>query len=244
MAAPRAHLALPVTEIAVLVPCLMRPHRVQLLIDSLRAADEPGIETRPVFICSAGDRTEIVACEKAGVSYLTLTKPGRSEFARKINLGIASSHEEWVFVGADDIYFHPGWAREALAVYEETGCLFIGTNDLGNPAVKAGRHATHFLVHRDYIALGTVDDRTKFLCELYDHNSVDVEAVETAKARGAFAFAEKSHVEHLHRLWGKATYDQTYRKGMRNALADRRLCERRRRLWLREPGARGRAALG
>ncbi|MEK7767935.1 MAG: hypothetical protein AAB368_17020, partial [bacterium] len=53
---------------------LRRDQVPEPLLARLRAADEPGIETRPVFICSAGARTEIVACEKAGVSYLTLTK--------------------------------------------------------------------------------------------------------------------------------------------------------------------------
>lgn len=226
------------TAVAILIPVLNRPGRVQPLIESIREADEPGIKTRPVFVCSDGDRAEIRAVETAGLEPLILHRPGKCEYARKINLGAAATDEPWVFLGADDLRFHPGWARAALIEHDRTGCLVVGTNDLGNPAVKAGRHATHSLVHRDYLAHGTIDEPGLLLHEGYDHNSVDVEFVETARVRGQFVFAADSHVEHLHRLWGKAPFDQTYRKGMRTATADKRLFQQRRKLWTRRAAIR------
>jgi len=222
------------TSIAILLPVLNRPHRVKALLRSLRDADEEGITTNPVFVCSDGDTRQIAAVKAAGLEPLILYSPGRGEYARKTNLATQTIEDEWLFMGADDLHFHPGWAPACLDEHERTGCLVIGTNDLGNSAVMAGRHSTHSLVHRDYLAFGTIDEPGKLLCDRYDHNSVDVEFWETAKARGQAAFAADAHVEHLHRLWGKASFDATYRKGTRNATADKRLYLQRRRLWARQ----------
>ncbi len=226
------------TSIAIIVPVLGRPHRVAPLLESLRASDEPGIDTHPVFVCSAGDNAQIEAVRRAALEPLVLSPPGKCEYARKINLAVTSTDEEWLFLGADDLNFHPGWARAALDLHAQTGKLVIGTNDIGNPTVIRGDHATHSLVHRDYVKLGTIDDPTRLLHEGYDHNAVDVEFVGTAKARDQFAFCASSVVEHLHRLWGKAPMDRVYAKGMRNAVQDRRLYARRRVLWERRVGAR------
>ena len=55
-----------------------------------------------------------------------------------------------MFAGADDLNFHPGWDTAALAVMDGW-VQVVGTNDLLNPYVTAGLHATHYLVDRRYL---------------------------------------------------------------------------------------------
>lgn len=228
-----------------LVPVLDRPQLVKPLLGSLQEStlrdQADGWSVRALFIATAGDTRELKALEAAAAEYVVAPFAGnvRGQYARKINHGLRVTNEQWLLLGADDLAFHPGWLRAAINVHIRTGALVIGTNDLGNPTVMRGDHSTHPLVHRDYAELGTIDQPGILYHEGYDHNSCDVEFVETAKARAQFAFAADSHVEHLHRLWGKAPIDATYRKGLRNANADRKLMLSRRRLWATRQHSRG-----
>lgn len=219
--------------IAVLVPVLNRPQNAQLLVDSL-AASEPDAELW--FLCSPGDQAEITACELTGMPTLVMDWPaGPGDFARKTNRGFAITRAPFVLCAADDLRFHSGWDRAALAVAQEFDVGVVGTNDLGNGAVIAGRHSTHPLVARCYIDQlgGYVDGEGHVYFDGYDHQFVDTELVETAKARGCYAHVHDSRVEHLHPFWGKGAQDATYRKGLAASAADRRLFESRRHLWER-----------
>jgi hypothetical protein len=138
---------------------------------------------------------------------------------------------DWFFLGADDLHFHPGWLDAALEAHTATGACVIGTNDLGNPRVTSGIHATHSLVHHDYCECGTLDEPWKLLHEGYGHCFVDDELIGTAMLRGTFVMALGSHVEHLHPNWSKAADDETYRKGMASFHADQALHQRRSRAW-------------
>jgi hypothetical protein len=208
------------------VPVLGRPHRVEPLLESLAAATS--VPYVAVFVCSPGDDEELAAVRAAAapaVSLLVADRPaGPGDFAFKTNLAYRWTEEPWLFTGADDLRFHPGWAEEALRVAAETGARVVGTNDLGNPTVMSGRHATHSLVARSYAdGLGTLDGPGAVLCEQYDHQYVDTELVVTAQTRGEWAFADRSHVEHLHPFWGKGRMDATYERGLAGGRADRAL---------------------
>ncbi len=52
-------------------------------------------------------------------------------------------------------------------------------------------------------------------------------------ARGEFAFARRSHVEHMHPSWKKAEMDSTYERALDSVRfrADRELLNQRRSLW-------------
>ena len=138
---------------------------------------------------------------------------------------------EFVFLGADDLRFWPGWDESAIERYYETDKPVVGTNDLGNTTVMAGRHATHSLVHRSYVEQGTIDDPTCLLHEGYSHNWVDTEFIGTAMKRDAFTFCRDSHVEHMHPFWQKGDDDAIYEKGRQHYRLDRRLYQKRHRLW-------------
>ena len=230
-----AGVAAPSTELSILVPVLNRPANVSPLLDDI--ALSTGSDVEVVFIATIGDTDELVAIshemERDDIKVELLTIPAKAlgDYARKINTGIRRTTSEWIFMGADDLHFKPGWFGAAKLVYESTGKLVIGTQDLGNSRVLRGEHSTHTLVHRSYVARGTIDNPNKVLHEGYPHEFVDDEFIETAKKRDEFVFAHNSVVEHLHPLWGKAPTDALYdghRKRMNNG---RRIYMKRRRLW-------------
>jgi hypothetical protein len=225
-------------SVAIVVPVLGRPDRVAPLVrsldESVAAERRDGWQVELVFVCSPDDELEVAAVRAAGLEPLFAPWPaGRGDYARKINHAANLTDATWIFTGADDLRFLPGWLRAAISVHIRTGALVIGTNDLGNPAVMRGQHATHSLVHRDYLEHGTIDEPGVLLHEGYGHCWVDNEFVETARARGVFAFAKGSQVEHLHPIWHKAADDVTYRRGQESYRTDQRLFVRRRQLWAR-----------
>lgn len=242
----RARAASLVSSLTVIVPALSRPRNVAPLVRSLDLSvareRQEGWKIDLLFVCSTDDRSEIRAVRAQGLEpLLTTISRDKSQYPKKINAGVRHTTSDWLFLGADDLEFHWGWLRAAVDAHIETGKLVVGTQDLGNQLVKRGLHATHSLVHRDYVELGTVDERGKLLHEGYDHNACDVEFIETAISRDQFVFADKAIVEHLHPLWHRqVTRDVVYRKGMLGANVDRLLLNRRRHMWghRRDVGAR------
>jgi len=217
-------------EVVILVPMLGRPHRVAPLLASITAATP---EPHRVLWLVTSDDTEVGdAVETVGGEPLMVPWQGGGDYARKINAGYRHTSEPLVFCAACDLEFHVGWLAAAMARLDGTVGV-VGTNDLGNRRVMAGEHATHSLVTRAYAdTYGTIDEPGKILHEGYRHEYVDDELVGTAKARGAWAFAADSVVEHLHPHWGKAPSDTLYEAQAGRMSASRHLYLRRRRLWM------------
>jgi glycosyltransferase involved in cell wall biosynthesis len=227
--------------IAVIVPVLGRPQNALPLARSL--AEATTLPYRLVFVCSIGDHDQVAACHEVGkdrYQHATVQaiydNPRRhASWARKINHAYGLTDERYLLLAADDLRFHPGWDTAVIEVAERTGLGVIGTNDLGNPTVMRGQASTHPLVARWYAdAYGTVDGPSAVVSEAYAHNWVDHELCETAKARGMWAFAPDSHVEHLHPFWHKGADDWVYAAGKEHFAKDARLCKQRRRLWAQE----------
>jgi hypothetical protein len=216
--------------IDILIPVLGRPQNAAKVAESID--EHTKVPHKTIFLCSRGDEEEIEACKHTrGIVWLC----DDDRYAAKINEGaridLFGFPSTFIFLGADDLAFHDDWDVNAIAHFEEIGKPVIGTNDLGNPTVMAGRHATHSLVHRLYLEFGTIDDPSKLLHEGYDHNWVDTEFIETAMMRDAFTFCRDSHVEHLHPFWKKGPMDVIYKKGAEKYHHDNRLFRERRRLW-------------
>ncbi len=218
------------------VPVLARPANAAAAAANLRETT-PG--ARLLFIATPGDLAELAAIDETGEDLLVVTWPaGRGDFARKHNAGYRLAVEEgfdWYFVGADDLTFHPGWLEACLAAHEKTGACVIGTKDLGNARTMNGWHATHFLVHRDYADCGLIDRPGMLLNEDYAHEFCDDECIATARWRGTYS-GSAAVVEHRHPDWGKAEWDDTYRKAQAGRLEDQQLFNARRQMF-----ARGRA---
>lgn len=206
-------------EVAVIVPVLDRPQNAAPFMRTLRAST--GLATA-YAIASEDDTATADAWATAGAQ--VIVGPERT-FAEKINVGYRATGHPWLFITGDDVAFRPGWLDHAQHVAAAFGADVIGTNDLGNPRVTAGEHATHLLIRRSYVDEhgASWDGPGVVGHEGYRHWFVDDEIVTCAKQRGVWAMALGSIVEHLHPVWGKAADDNTYRLGQSHADQDGRL---------------------
>lgn len=239
---------LTLSRCAVIVPVLNRPQNAQPLVTSFLRSDA---DAYLWFVCSPGDKEQIDACYRltqesgfdVSVSVLHIpTHPGPGDYARKIQRGYEATEEPLVLLAADDLIFHPGWLEAVEAIADEYDCGVIGTNDMANPLVKRGLHSTHPVVRRCYIDKhgGVAGEPGTVYHQGYDHQWVDCELVETAKARGCYAHAHDAIVEHRHPLYDrKVASDATYKKGQAKGSEDRRLYESRKHLWLTEGALAG-----
>lgn len=202
----------------VIVPVLHRPQNVEPLLRSLRAST--GLATA-WFVVEPDDPIEAGTVTVHGGNVLTCA----GTFARKVNHAVPYTSAPWVLLVGDDVIFRPGWLDAAMAVAAATGAQVVGTNDLGNPRVIRGEHATHMLIARDYIDKhGASWDGPGVVChEGFRHWYVDDEIVTAARQRGVWAPALDSIVEHNHPAWGKAADDDVYRLGQAYADQDRAL---------------------
>ena len=140
-----------------------------------------------------------------------------------MNFGFEMTERPFVFLGADDIQFTPGWSERALERMDAHSV--VATNDEANAQVKRGEFGTHCLVRRSYVTEvgGSLDGPGVLLHEGYDHNFVDRELCHLAQSRGQYAFAKDSVVRHKHPLWRTARWDATYRKALDKFHEDRML---------------------
>lgn len=240
------------TSLAILIPVLGRPERVAPVLESaLRATPDALV----LFISSPGDEAEWAAIDAAGGHGIVVDwAPGVGDYALKINLGFGiltgrapTLHHlytagrpipalgqgfEWLFLGADDLVFHPGWYEACLRRADSTGACVVGTNDLGNLRTSTGQHSTHTLVNAGYWECGTADEPNRILHPGYEHEYVDDELVHTARWRGTYAHCPEAVVEHLHPDWGKGVEDATYAKARAGRNRDTQLYdERERAFW-------------
>ena len=135
-----------------------------------------------------------------------------------------------MFAGADDLNFHPGWDTAALALMDGW-VQVVGTNDLLNPYVTAGLHATHYLVDRRYLddVGGVVDQDPARSCSTGTTTQyTDTEFIGTAKMRARFRPCFDSVVEHLNAWSPKGEVGATARKTMRAIDTDSELYDSRR----------------
>jgi len=213
----------PATEqTAVIVPVLDRPQNAAPFMASLRATT--GMAT-VYAVANHDDHETVKAWDEAGA--VVLYAEGVS-FAAKVNEGYRQTTEPWLFLVGDDVRFYPGWLDHAQAVAGDDFDV-VGTNDLGNPRVTSGEHATHMLIRRSHVdKVGASWDGPGVVAhEGYRHWFVDDEIVAAAKQRGVWAMALGSIVEHLHPAWGKGEQDETYRLGQSHAAKDQATFEKR-----------------
>ena len=216
--------------IDILVPVLGRPQNVQPLIEAF-ARTTAAHEIH--FLCTAGDIDQIAACRDSGKRVIVVDTGESHQYPLKMNAGFEATERPFLLLAADDLDPHPGWDTEALRVAAETEAGVVGTNDLANGYVKAGIFSTHSLVRRSYVEDwgGSLDGPGVLIHEGYDHNFSDRELCGLAQARGEWAFAERSCIQHRHPLWKTAPWDTTYRKGLSTFHDDQRLFLERAAQW-------------
>jgi hypothetical protein len=224
--------------VAVLVPTLGRPDRVQPLLDNLNAATSGGFNA--YFIAERTDTPTIEAVRRAKARLIL--NAGPPTYASCINTAYRETDEPYLFLAADDVVFVESWLEEALAGMADPSVGVVGTVD---PRAPVPDHSAHSLVRRRYIEerSGCVDLRGTVLYP-YLHGFTDHELVGVAKSRNAYAYCEGSRVEHHHPGWdslgrvrGGSALDATYRKGNRHHRLDTVTFIERSRLWADAIGA-------
>lgn len=223
------------SDVLIVVPLLGRPHRVRPLLESVAATS---VESRVLLVISAHDTGTAMAVQAAlnivpKLSMLAIGYTNIGDYAKKINAAFLITDEPFLFLGADDLKFHPGWCEAALARMEDPKIGVVGTQDMGNPRVLAGEHSTHSLVRRAYVYEpgAVIGQPGAVLNPDYPHEWVDDELVRTAMFHRAWDFAEDSIVEHLHPNWDKAPTDAIYDESLERSRVGERLFYHRRHLW-------------
>lgn len=209
-------------EVDVIVPVLHRPQNVAPLLRSLRAST--GL-ARATFVIEPDDpEVANLVIEHGG---RVVVHPGT--FAEKVNVAYRATEQPWLFLVGDDVRFHPGWWDHVQHVANRYDASVVGTNDLGSTRVRAGEHATHMAISRDYVAnVGASWDGPGVVChEGYRHWFVDDEIITAAKQRAQFQMALGAVVEHLHPIFGKGEMDDVYELGQRSASQDKALYVKR-----------------
>lgn len=207
-------------EVAIIVPVLGRPEHAATFVESLRA-NTPRDTYRVVVVCS--QRSDAQVWSEYGL-YVPLNEEIIT-FAEKVAWAYPRTEEPYVLLVGSDVQFKAHWLESAMKVADKTGKGLIATNDLGNPRVMAGRHATHPLISRRYIEEkgASWDGPGTIVHTGYRHCFVDDEWSVKAQTDGEFAFARRSEIEHNHPIWGKAESDWVYQKGQESFEHDKDL---------------------
>lgn len=215
-------------DVSVLIPMLGREWHIEPLLESLYATS-PSAEA--LFLISPHDAAVHSKVAELGERMIVVPRVGKlGDYARKINVGYRNTTSDLIFLGASDLLFHPNWLENASEMLSGSVHV-VGTNDLGNPRVIRGLHATHSLLTREYAGMGLADGRGGILYEGYQHEYVDDEFVETAKCRGMWGFAKHSVVEHLHPAYKKGNWDKSYKEAKGRLAKGYEVYLRRRHLW-------------
>jgi len=189
------------------------------------------------FVVEEDDAQSVAEAERLNKDLVSFVLNARKKtYAGAVNTAaryLLSQGFDYLFLGADDLDFRTGWDAEALETAKETGAQVIGTNDLHNPYVLAGTHATHYLIDCRYLTREPYDPDMagQVLYEGYDHNYTDTEFIGAAQAAGIFAPCMTAVVEHRHPDWGIGSWDSTYLKGRTGYGKDAQLYQSRKHLW-------------
>jgi len=215
--------------IDILIPTYGRAGKLAGVADNI--FDNTCVPCSVTFIIEADDEASDEACRLLPVRVVVNSRS--RNYSGAINTGYRQSPADCVFAGADDLEFHPGWDEKALS--RMWGDIqVVGTNDLYNPSVLNGTHATHYLVNTSYLDVvgGVADEgRHSFLYEGYTHNYCDTEFISTARHRGVFVPCLDSVVKHLHWSIGLSEKDATSEKGQASFWQDDAKYNARSHLW-------------
>lgn len=212
---------------AILVP-VMRGHLVAALVRNIEATTPEPHET---FLMATPD-VEALYAGADGEFRSWMDEGGTWGSRLNAMWEKIEADFDYVFCGADDVLFHEGWLTNAVAAQEKIGQGIVMPNDL------CSIRGTLPFISRAYIrefGSCTVDHSGLLIHQGYHHNFAERETVDTAAARGRYAYCPESVVEHLHWMAGKADRsDPVYVLGESRWDEDLALFSSRQHLWSHE----------
>jgi hypothetical protein len=217
--------------IGIVIPTCGRADRLGAVVENIRSAT--GTAHEIVLVVEPDDTDSAAAGADTGAAVVVNGRARSYAGAANSAYQQVGPAFDFLFAGSDDLRFHLDWDVQALRKMD-TQVHVVGTNDLLNPYVARGWHATHYLIDRRYLddEGGVVDEGPgSFLLEGYDHQVTDTEFIGTAKARARFRPCLDSVVEHMHFLAGKSPRDDRYDRAYAHEEDDSMLYDERRSLW-------------
>jgi len=209
------------SDIAIIVPTVNRPHLLAGLVGSIRNSTQASHDT--YFMVEQTDHQTQKALNDLG----TAGQLGEyGSYTAAANAGVQRTSEPYFIVANDDVLFRFGWDAIALG-YMRDPIRVVGINQ------GDGRTSSFFLVDRRYILerSGVPDEPRRLYHHGYRSQYCDTEFVGVAQARGVWADAPDALVEHCHWTFGKAGIDENYQKALDSHWHDHNLYHQRRRLW-------------
>jgi hypothetical protein len=219
-------------KLAIIVPVHHRPQAAPPFMASLIPTIPTDGSVKIFAVASPGDPATVDAWRQAGPVHTWTMK--FEPFPAKVQavydeLLITDDVPEWYLLIGDDVHFHRGWYFAFLEAAKDPDAGLISSNDMGNPYVLAGTHATHPFISTKYVEeQGASWDGPGHICHTgYRHWWVDEEWSVKAIHDGVFRYAPDCKIEHLHPTWGKGQQDETYLIGRQHGMDDADLYQRR-----------------
>lgn len=208
-------------SLAILIPA-MRPDKLRPLVENILLTCGLPLE---IHVAGTGPLFAAANLPKPVKKYVD----GGDTWGNRLNYMCEHTDAEYVFCGADDVWFHSGWAQAAIAAQESIGGGVVTVNDLISDFGTLPLVAQNYL--REFGA-GTVDRTGLIIHRGYFHNFSERELIYTATARGRYAYCPESIVEHHHWMAGKADRnDPVYQLGELHWDEDIALYSSREHLW-------------
>lgn len=208
--------------IDILIPTYRRPHALQRVVDNIK--ETTTVPHRIVFIYEKDDRGSGIAARLTGAD--ALENPWEPSFSNSLQAGYEVTKSPFFLPANDDFDFQQGWDIAALDAMGDQWVQAVGIYD--------GAHSCDAitLIRRSYIEQQSgVADMPNRVFYPYNHNYVDTEFAQTAKARGVFKAVPESVIVHKHPSWGLAENDETYSKNQRTLSEDGATFNSRAHLW-------------
>lgn len=218
--------------LAIIVPVLERPQNAWPFMRSIARCEGMPAPTHVYAVADEADEATTQAWYEHGahvlISEYGTTFPHKAQWAWERAGGLY----DWVFLCGDDVTFKDNWWVEAMKIAKlEPDARLLATNDLHNPFVTGGVHATHPIIRTDWIieSGASWDGPGHLVHRGYYHSYCDNEWTKKALDEGVFCPALTSIVEHRHPTWGTAPWDNTYAIPVEHLGEDALLWEERRR---------------
>jgi len=194
-------------SVSIIIPTRQRLDRLLHTITSLRDAGATGLTELVIVVDNDPEIYDYLKAKH--LADILIYNTERLEAVASWNTGAAMANGDYLFTGADDIIFKPGWLDRALEAMQSRNYGVVAINDMHN---GPDGPATHVLINRQFSRdhLGGV-----LWCPHYVHYFIDTEVKIRAATIGRFHWCKEAIVEHQHPAAGKAKNDSLYQESQK-----------------------------
>lgn len=190
------------TDLALIIPTFRRAAKLGPLLENI--AETTSTPHRVYLVVENKDRETVEMVRQLEGDFIPVFGD-HGGCAASTNAGYRASCEPYFLFCNDDVRFTEDWDLCALEKMKPP-VQVVGINQ------GDGRTESFALIARDYIEQHSgVFDRPNTVMHPYRSQFCDDELADTAKARGVWAAAADSVIQHLHWTMGLSEMDDNYR---------------------------------